>query len=133
MGSEFAYEDLASQEIEKYTYRFVKEEPVNGRGAHVVERYPVDKSSGYTRQVVWYDVDTSRPEKVEFYDRKNDLLKTLTYRGYRHYLDKYWRPDEMFMENHQTGKSTLLRWNEYQFQTGLTSRDFDQNSLRRAR
>ena len=133
MGSEFAYEDLASQEIEKYTYKFVKEEAAKGRKAYVVERYPVDENSGYTRQVVWYDAETYRPERVEFYDRKDDLLKTLTYRSYQRYLDKYWRPDEMFMENHQTGKSTLLLWNEYEFQTGLTARDFNQNSLRRAR
>ena len=37
------------------------------------------------------------------------------------------------MENHQTGKSTLLVWENYQFQTGLVDRDFDRNSLRRAR
>ena len=71
--------------------------------------------------------------KIEFYDRKDELLKTLTYRSYQLHLDQYWRPDEMFMENHQTGKSTVLRWSQYQFRMGLTDRDFDQNSLRRAR
>ena len=37
------------------------------------------------------------------------------------------------MENHQTGKSTRLIWSDYRFQTGLTERDFDRNSLKRAR
>jgi len=30
MGSEFAYEDLASQEIEKYTYKFIRDENIDG-------------------------------------------------------------------------------------------------------
>jgi hypothetical protein len=37
------------------------------------------------------------------------------------------------MINHQTGKSTSLLWKDYQFGTGLTDRDFDKNSLKRAR
>ena len=133
MGSEFAYEDLASQEVEKYTYRYVKDDMANGHHYFVVERIPVDRDSGYTRQLVWYDQKEFRPEKVEFYDRKDELLKTLTYTGYRQYLDQYWRADETFMENHQTGKSTTLAWASYEFQTGLSDRDFDRNSLKRAR
>ena len=133
MGSEFAYEDLASQEVEKYTYEYVRDEVVDGRPTFVVQRIPVDSKSGYTRHVAWYDEKEYRLAKVEFYDRKDELLKTLTYRGYQQYLDQYWRADEMFMENHQTGKSTVLRWNQYEFQTGLSERDFDQNALKRAR
>ena len=71
--------------------------------------------------------------QVVFYDRKNTLLKTLKYRDYKQYLDKFWRAAEMHMENHQTGKSTTLRWSEYKFRNGLTKRDFDKNSLKRAR
>ena len=133
MGSEFAYEDLASQEIEKYTYKFIRDDQLDGNAMFVLERYPVDKNSGYTRQLVWIDQAEYRPQKIEFYDRKKSLLKTLVFRGYQQYLDKYWRADEMFMENHQTGKSTLLTWEEYTFQTGLQDSDFTKNSLKRAR
>jgi len=133
MGSEFAYEDISSQEVEKYTYKFIKEENLNGMDCFVIERYSVDKKSGYTRQVVWYDKDRYIPHKIVFYDRKNDLLKTLTYHDYKQYLDKYWRAAKFSMVNHQTNKSTDLLFNDYQFQTGLTDRDFDKNSMKRAR
>jgi hypothetical protein len=133
MGSEFAYEDLTSQELDKYTYRYLREEPCNGLDCFVIERYPVDEYSGYTRQVVWIDKQEYRPQKIVFYDRKNSRLKTLSYSGYRQYLDKFWRADEMFMENHQTGKSTRLIWSDYRFKTGLSDRDFDRNSLKRTR
>ena len=133
MGSEFAYEDIASQEIEKYTYKYLRDETLNGIDCFVIERYPAYEHSGYTRQVVWINKAEYRPEKVVFYDRKNSLLKTLAYDGYQQYLDKFWRADQMNMENHQTGKSTTLTWSNYQFRTGLEDRDFNKNSLKRAR
>jgi outer membrane lipoprotein-sorting protein len=133
MGSEFAYEDLASQEIEKYTYKYIRDEKLNGIDYFIVERYPAYQHSGYTRQLAWVNKDKYVAEKIEFYDRKNTLLKTLINSGYQQYLDQYWRPDKMSMENHQTGKSTLLTWQDYKFKTGLDDKDFSRNSLKRAR
>ena len=70
---------------------------------------------------------------MDYYDRKQSLLKTPTFKKYRRYLDKYWRSHEMLMVNHQTDKSTTLLWGNYQFQTGLTDADFTKASLKRAR
>ena len=139
MGSEFAYEDLASQEVEKYTYKYIRDEQIKtkefpaGVDSFVVERYPAYEHSGYTRQLAWVNKDRYVAEKIEFYDRKNDLLKTLTNDGYKQYLEQYWRPHEMLMENHQTGKSTLLKWENYKFKNGMDDKDFSRNSLKRAR
>ena len=133
MGSEFAYEDLTSQEVEKYSYRWLRDEALEGRGTMVVERIPAYRHSGYTRQVVWVDEAMWQPLKVEYYDRKNALLKTLRASDYRQYLDRYWRADRMEMVNHQTGKSTVLTWTNYVFANGLDDRDFDRNSLARIR
>ena len=133
MGSEFAYEDISSDEVEKYTYKYLRDETLDGMDSFVIERYPVDKHSGYTRQVVWFDKAEYRPQKVDYYDRKNDHLKTLTFHEYRQYLDKFWRAMRYEMVNHQTGKSTTLSWEEYNFRTGLKDRDFDKNSLKRAK
>jgi outer membrane lipoprotein-sorting protein len=134
MGSEFSYEDIASQEVEKYTYRWLRDEILDGRECFVSERYPVDtKNSGYSRMVSWMDKEAYRPFKVEYYDRKNALLKTLTITGYNQYLGQFWRAGEMHMINHQSGKSTQLYWSDYQFQVGLMDKDFNKNSLKRAR
>lgn len=133
MGSEFAYEDIGSQEVEKYTYKYLRDEILEGTPCFVIERYPTSPNSGYTRQIVWLDQAEYRPQKIDFYDRKNSLLKTLTWSGYKQYLAKYWRADEMYMLNHQSGKSTRLLWRDYRFRTGLKDADFTQESLRRAR
>lgn len=133
VGSEFAYEDLTSQEIEKYKYKWLRDESLDGRDTFVNERYPQYENSGYTRQVAWIDKQMYQPLKVEFYDRKNSLLKTLIFSDYAQYLDKYWRPAKMDMVNHQTGKETTLIWKNYQFNNGFSDRDFDRNTLKRAR
>jgi outer membrane lipoprotein-sorting protein len=133
MGSEFAYEDLSSDEVEKYNYRYLKDEELEGELFFVVERIPVNTKSGYTRQVTWVDQNEYRLRRVDYYDRKGDLLKTMVLVDYQQYLNKYWRADQMTMTNHQTGKSTTLKFDNYQFQTGLTELDFSRGALSRIR
>jgi len=133
MGSEFAFEDLSSFEVEKYTYKYLADEAINGFDSYKIEQYPVDKNSGYTRRVVWLDKKEYRVQKIDFYDRKDTLLKTLSYQGYNLYIKQFWRAGKMLMVNHQSGKSTELIWSNHQFKTGLSANDFNKNSLKRAR
>jgi len=133
MGSEFAYEDISSQEVDKYTYKYLRDEKVNGKDCFVIERTPTYEHSGYTKLVSWIDKNMYQALKVEFYDRKNTRLKTLIISGHKQYLGKFWRAHQMDMNNHQTKKSTTLEWKNYKFKTGLSSRDFDKNTLKRLR
>lgn len=130
MSSEFAYEDIATHVLEKYAYKWLRDEVCDEQDCYVIERRPVDsRDSGYTRQIVWLDKVDYRMLKVEYYDRKDSLLKTLTFKEFQKYLDKFWRPHDMNMVNHQTGKSTRLIWSDVAFRTGLTENDFNQASL----
>ncbi len=132
MGSEFAFEDLGSQEIEKYSYKYIGDEACgDGYECTVSERYPAYENSGYAKQITWIDKAEFRPIKIEFYDRKDKLLKTLNFNNYVQYEGDFWRASNFLMQNHQTGKKTELKWTNYQFNTGLTEKDFNQNVLKR--
>ena len=133
MGSEFAYEDMTPVEVEKFIYRYLGEEPCGEYTCTITERVPVDIRSNYRRQVVWRDREELRVRRVEYYDRKDAHLKTLTVSNYSLHVDRYWRPGEMTMVNHLTGKSTVLTWTDYEFRTGLEDGAFSQTALRRAR
>lgn len=133
MGSEFSFEDLSGQAVEKYTYKYLRDETLDGQDTFVVESYPKDENSGYTRLVSWVDKEHYRTLKVEFYDRKQSHLKTLSPEGWKLYEDKFWRADTLTMENHQTEKSTVLMNKGLEFKTGLAENDFTTNSLKRAR
>ncbi|MCH9698128.1 MAG: outer membrane lipoprotein-sorting protein [Gammaproteobacteria bacterium] len=136
VGSEFAYEDITSNEIGKYSWRYEGLEPCPLEvtlECFKLVTIPKYEHSGYTKRVVWVDVEEFRAYKVDFYDRKNSLLKTQTFHGYKQYLDKFWRADSWKMHNHQSGKSTELHFKQYQFKTNLTDNDFSKASLKRVR
>lgn len=132
MGSEFSFEDMSSNEAKKYAHTFVGEEPCGEMTCYVLERVPAYEHSGYTRQVIWLDTEHLRSFKIDFYDRKATLLKTLTFYDYRVYLDKFWRSHDLYMINHQTGKTSRLLMQEFEFQSGQDEGDFTQASLKRA-
>jgi len=133
LGSEFAFEDLSSFEVEKNSYDYLRDEQYKDMTMSVVEMRPLDKYSGYTRTIVWIDQEHFRAHKIEFYDRRDTLLKTLTIEDYKLYKDKYWRPMLSEMQNHQNGKSTDLVVHSIEFDTGLKDKDFNQATLKRAR
>ena len=134
LSSEFAYEDMALQEVEKFTYRLLDTLERDGSAYYQVERVPTDQHSGYGRQVVLLDAEAFRIHHIEYYDRHGRLLKTLEVDGYEQHLERFWKPRRMLMANVQTGKSTELEWRNYAFSNGLDAdRDFSTNSLRRVR
>ena len=107
MGSEFSFEDLTSFELDKYTYKYLKEETFDGEKCWVIEQFPLDKNSGYNRRVVWIDQSHYRVRKTDFYDRKNSHLKTLVMSKYHLHIKKHWRPQLFAMQNHQNGKRSV--------------------------
>ncbi len=70
-----------------------------------------------------------RIEEIVYYDRDGELLKTLRLGAYHLYDDRFWRPGEMEMVNHQTGKVTVLLWQGYRFGVGFSEHDFDRSRL----
>ncbi len=128
MGSEFAYEDIGSQEIEKYMYRYLRDESVGARQTQVIERIPVDKRSGYSKQVVWMDTTYNQAVKIDFYDRKSELLKTFTFSGFNQH-GGYWRADKIEASNHQTRKKSVLEWSGRVLGQSVEADDFSKDSL----
>lgn len=133
VGSEFAYEDMLSQEVEKYEHVFIGEETFNGLECYVVERKPRYESSGYNKQKVWIDKEHFRYQKIEYFDHQDSHLKTLVLSEYEQFLDKFWRAKEMVMTNHQTQKSTAMYWKEFSFRNGYDDSSFTKSVLKRSR
>jgi outer membrane lipoprotein-sorting protein len=133
MGSEFAFEDMSSFEIEKYEFKLLRDETFEGQASFVLEQVPIDQDSGYSKQIVWVDKKYYRVLQIEFYDRKGSLLKVLVNYDFTLYLNKYWRALRVEMFNEQNGKSTELVTHQLDFSTGLTDRDFNKGTLKNVR
>ncbi len=131
MGSEFSYEDIGNQNYKKYTF---KGEPqkvmLDSIECYKGVRIPKNKNSGYTKQVTWVDTKDFLIRKIDYYDRKKELLKTAIFSDYKK-IDGVWRMGKIKMINHQNDKSTILIWKEDKIKAGLTDKDFDKRMLKR--
>jgi outer membrane lipoprotein-sorting protein len=133
VGSEFAFEDFTAIELNKFDYRHIGTDACGELQCDVLERLPRYENSGYTKQIAWVDQEDFQIRKVEFYDRRGDLLKVLDLKDYRQYDNGVWRPHLMSMSNVQTNKQTDLIYSDYNFETKLGEDDFVKGRLSRLR
>jgi outer membrane lipoprotein-sorting protein len=133
MGSEFSYEDLGSQEIEKYNYKWLKDIKINGKAGWLLERVPKTKS-GYSKMVMHISQNYLNPVKVEYFDRKKELLKVAEFSNFKEYTvggKKMWRSNKIHMKNVQTKKESIFEWKERNIGVKHKKRDFNKTSLKR--
>lgn len=115
LGSEFAFEDLASPELEKFSFKFLKESTWNALPVCMVERIPLDKNSGYSKQIVYYNKNNYQVEKIDYFDRKGIHVKTLNFEDYNSYNNGLIKPSKLVMQNKKNGKRTSLNYEDYRF------------------
>lgn len=132
VGSEFAFEDLIGQELLKYDYRLVRNEACGELVCEVIERIARYEHSGYARQLVWIDREIFQARRIDYYDRRGELIKTQSLDQYEN-VSGYWRPRRIRMENHLNGKSTELLFGKWRFGLGRGDHDFDKGVLSRLR
>ncbi|MFT5429928.1 MAG: hypothetical protein ACI9OJ_000601 [Myxococcota bacterium] len=129
MGSEFAYEDLASQEVEKYEdYFYMGDETIEGRKTQKIRRVPTDRKSGYSKQIVWMDPTYQSALKIEYYDRKGELLKTMTFSNFKKF-GRYHRAGKINVVNHQTQKKSELSWTDRKLGADVDTSEFESEGL----
>ena len=128
MGSEFSYEDLGSQEVEKFTYEFVADEKIANRDTWKMIRIPTDKKSGYSKQHIWIDKGYMAAVKIDYFDRKGKLLKKALFSDYKKY-GKFWRAGKIHMDNIQTRKKSELTWSNRKLGTAFDDDQFDSDEL----
>ncbi len=130
MGSEFSYEDIGNQNYKKFTYKGeAKEVELKGVLCYQGVRIPKDSNSGYTKQVSWVDKSSFLIQQIEYYDRKQELLKTAVFSDYKQ-IEGIWRVGKIVMTNHQNDKSTILTWKTEKLKAGLTAKEFNKRVLK---
>jgi len=131
MGSEFAYEDISNNTLDRFEYHLLGEEMYENRLCYIVERKPLYENSGYLKIKTWYDKKNCLIRRAEYTDRKNSLLKALTLSDWQQYETGTWRANSMRMENLQTHKISLLRFTNRLMKIGLQENSFNKRNLQR--
>ena len=111
-GTDLLYEDvreLAGERTERFVYKTVAAEPVDGRAAEVVSATPkADTVTAYGSRKVWIDKEWLFPLKVEFYDTAGKLWKVLRNTEIREVAPGVRRADLAEMRDVQMDQCTLL-------------------------
>ncbi len=130
MGSEVAFEDFSGTDYRKYNWRYLGEKIENDETFFILESFPNYKNSGYSKRISLTD-SLDRTRKVDFYDRKGELLKILYLEDYELYKDKIWMANTMRVENVQNKNMTIFKWLNRKLDTGIDKKDFEKSSLMR--
>ncbi len=131
--SEFSLADLRGKHPDDFAHRCIREETLDGVLCWVVERAPREAGSGLKRTLAWVGKETYHVYKVDIFDDAGELEKTLKVEDYQQYLGKFWRPQQVLVENHVNGKRATMTLSDVAFQKGLRKSDFTPNSLKRIR
>jgi outer membrane lipoprotein-sorting protein len=85
MGTDMSYADLSStgRDVDEDTHTLLREEPYEGAACYVIESIPKDSTYQYTKMLFWIDKTTLVNYKIEAYDRRGTLVKTLVSSGFR--------------------------------------------------
>ena len=83
MGTDFSYDDVSStsRNVDLDTHTLLREENTDGIPCYVVQSVPKDTSYQYSKMVQWITKDNNIIMKIELYDRRNTLVKTVEMSG----------------------------------------------------
>ncbi len=138
MGTDFAFEDLQQEELDKYQYTLLRSEELDGQPCYVVEAIPTDakekKVSGYSKRIFWIRKDNFLAVQIHFYDKKNDFIKIFNATDIREIGDSgKWRAHRITMENRKSKHKTVLLFENYRINEGLADKFFTRRYLERGR
>ncbi len=132
MGTDFTYDDMGDRKVEEDSHKFIKNETIDGYDCWVVESTPKEKNYMYSKKVFWVRKDVLIAIKVDYYDRQNKLMKTLTVSDIVK-IDDIWTPKKMVMNNIQKKHKTILQFENIQFNIDISNSYFSVVTLEKGR
>lgn len=101
MGTDFTYSDLEGENLSNWNYECVATVKCKKKKCYKIEATPKSKDlineTGYSKRVLWVRRKIYSTVKVDFYDKKGKLLKTLENSKLKKYAKKLWRAKKSVM------------------------------------
>jgi len=134
MGSDFTYDDLGEEDLNKSTYKLLKIEATETGTLQVIEAVYTDqqkiKESGYSKRIITINEKTNTMVKTEFYGTEGKLRKVLKCSEFKQFGDqKRWRPMRYQMKNIEKGTETILKFGDYKIDNGIDANRFTIRNL----
>lgn len=128
MGSDLTFADLGQRELEEDTHTVLRTERCGAEDCYVVQSVPKDRESIYGKKITWVPKKDFTPVRIDYYDRKGELLKTQSIEWQRH--DSVWAWKRAEVKNVQTSHTTLFEISNLKNNVGLTDDEFNERALK---
>ena len=130
VGSDFTYEDVSGRHLDDDEHTLVREETVEGRNAYVIKSVPKDKGKAeFSYRLIWSDKETFLSLRVEHYNRRGELYKTLETKKIEN-IKGTPTVTEAVMKDLTTGHFTELKVSKIDYDVGLSTDVFQERYLR---
>jgi outer membrane lipoprotein-sorting protein len=109
MGTDFSFDDISStsRNTDLDTHTLLREENLGITACYVIQSTPKDSAYQYSKMVQWITKDTSIIMKIELYDKRNTLVKTVEMSGVKTIQDRQ-TVTVTKMTTHAAGTSTTI-------------------------
>ena len=121
LGTDLSYEDINHEtkvNLNDFTYRNIGEDILDGTLCIQLEALPknkhVSEELGYGKIVSWVDPENWMLHQVQYWDDKQQLLKTIWFKGIKK-IDGIWTVQLIEVKNHQSGHQTKLVFSEIDY------------------
>lgn len=133
MGTDFTYEDLAPESLEENDYTLLREEDLSGSPCYVIETRPADeklaKESGYSKKILWVRKDILLTMKIEFYNKRDKLVKTQTQLEVEKVQGEAYRAKKVVMDHHQNEHKTMIMVAKRELEPKLSEAIFTERAV----
>jgi hypothetical protein len=132
-GDEFSVSELDQEELTPRDPRLDRHtllgsEPIDGRSAYKIESVPLDAaSSSYGKFISWIAQDEFLPQRVDYYNRQQALVKTVTFTWKK--VGPAWVWDRLTAFNPGNGNKTVLEQTDTRVNLGLPDELFAKRML----
>ncbi|WP_271783311.1 outer membrane lipoprotein-sorting protein [Aquimarina algiphila] len=134
VGSDFTYEDMGTEDLEDFKYTIIKEETIDGQNCFLVEAIPIStskiKETGYSKREIYVRKSDFVIAKINFYNKNKVHIKTLTTSDVKKVANsEKSRAYVITMNNHKTNHKTILKFADFQINTGVETDIFSKRNL----
>jgi outer membrane lipoprotein-sorting protein len=132
MGTDFTYDDIGGRGVDEDNHKLLGMEEVGGVKCYKVESVPIEPENLYSKRVAWVLPDKWVAIRVDFYEKKGALLKTLTASDVRQ-VDGIWTPFKLEMNNFSENHKTILEIKEVKYNQPIDENIFTTTILERGK
>jgi len=125
--TDFSLIDYVEIDVGEERHELLRSEGFEGTQYSVIESTPIKKGMKYGKRISWIDQRYFIPRKIEYFDKRGELWKTLHIEWQNKFGLWFWK--KAVGKDVQTGDKTFITIEDVRVNVGLHDRDFTRYGL----